>query len=125
MSKKIYKDVKKFVIDRSKWLRGQGSINSYLLDNEGKMCCLGFYAQECGLRPQDIKNVAEPITVVVSKKKDWNSFLIATDGAVDNSPDTWKLMEINDDPKLDDKVREKFIKDRFAEHDIKVKFIGK
>lgn len=39
--------MKKVVVDRSKWLRGEGALNSFLLrESDGKMCCLGFVLKQ-------------------------------------------------------------------------------
>lgn len=39
--------MKKVVVDRSKWLRGEGAVNSFLLrESDGKMCCLGFVLKQ-------------------------------------------------------------------------------
>lgn len=46
----------KLTIDRSKWLRGEGSDESYLLrESDGKMCCVGFFAIACGVSPDEIR----------------------------------------------------------------------
>lgn len=39
--------MKKVTVDRSKWLRGEGPMDSFLLRaTDGKMCCLGFVLQQ-------------------------------------------------------------------------------
>lgn len=40
--------LRKFVVDRKKWLRGEGADDSGLLVR-GRMCCLGFVCQQCGI----------------------------------------------------------------------------
>lgn len=45
----------KVTIDRKTWLRGEGATKSALLRTEdGKKCCLGFYANSCGLDDESI-----------------------------------------------------------------------
>lgn len=45
-------------IDRAAWLRGEGGILSFLLrPSDGKMCCLGFYAEACGMADKDLNGV--------------------------------------------------------------------
>jgi hypothetical protein len=40
----------KFVIDRSKWLRGEGTGDSFLLrPSDGKMCCVGQMCKQLGV----------------------------------------------------------------------------
>jgi hypothetical protein len=54
--------VTKFVIDRERWLRGDRPDlgMSMLRDEHGRMCCLGFYAEACGVAPEAIEQVADP-----------------------------------------------------------------
>jgi hypothetical protein len=60
------KKVLKVVVDRTKWLRGQGGVVSYLLAPppsqvaipphlEGKMCCLGFACKVLDYTDDDIR----------------------------------------------------------------------
>jgi hypothetical protein len=45
----------KLVIDRTLWLRGEGSGDSYLRrERDGKQCCLGFYCLAQGLSEETI-----------------------------------------------------------------------
>lgn len=120
---KVYKDVKSFEIDRSKWYRGRGSMGSYLLNGYGQMCCLGFYALACGLPEEEIRIVEEPSSVI-EDQSDWESFLINEYefGGVINSMDCNRLMEVNDDEHMDDKERESIITEVFKAHDIDVTF---
>lgn len=56
--------VKKLTIDRSKWLRGEGANDSYLLrERDGKMCCLGFWCLMHGLTAEDISNHETPADI--------------------------------------------------------------
>lgn len=121
--KKEYKDVKTFTVKRSEWLRGF-NINSCLLNEDGKMCCLGFYARACGLRKQDILDMSDPEQCTSVKNKKWNTFLIDDDdGSDDNSQYCWELMEANDDKNLSDKKREKKLTSTFKKAGVKVEFV--
>ena len=67
---------KKFIIDRSKWrcggnlsdggtnLRGEGI--TYLLNNQGFMCCLGQVAKQCGVDEYDLLETEYPYGLDVS-----------------------------------------------------------
>lgn len=58
-------------IERSKWLRGEGGNASSLLRAEdGKMCCLGFAALKCGLKPEWIEGKATPGAAVIHHSDD-------------------------------------------------------
>ncbi len=46
----------------SKWSRGKTS-SCQLLDEQGKMCCLGFLAKDCGARDSQILNWGMPGSV--------------------------------------------------------------
>lgn len=124
----VRKDVRKFTVKRSKWLRGNGGV-SQLLNNEGKMCCLGFYGRECGLRPQDIRDQATPSDVDDTRdEKIWNTFLIKDDtintlNSPRDSKAAVKLMRINDSKALSDEKREEKLTAEFLKWGIKVKFV--
>jgi hypothetical protein len=117
----------KLVIDRSKWLRGEGSDDSYLLRNEdGKLCCLGFYAQACGLETEAITNVATPAQVpkYANIWGDGACWLFDESNVSSTCND---LMMINDEklPFFDsEKEREEQVAAIFAKHGVQVEFVG-
>lgn len=116
--------MKKLVIDRSKWQRGEGY--AQLLDDEtGKMCCLGIYLRACGKAPSTIANRSFPCQIpnrLFPKEADWLLEGLGEDrfdSAVAN-----KLMYVNDSRMKTEKQRETFIKETFAKQGIKVEFVG-
>lgn len=129
--KKIYKDVKKFTIKRSKWSRAPSMLNApgnwenSLLNPDGTKCCLGFYADSCGLQSKDIKCVSSPMQVINIQNKNWDTFLTENLGNEYeyNAKDCVELIDINDDPTTTDKFKEKQIAKIFEKHGVKVKFI--
>ncbi len=50
----------KFTVKRSTWARGCGSLDSFLLNYNGKMCCLGFLARELGFSEESIEGRPHP-----------------------------------------------------------------
>lgn len=110
----------KLIIDREKWLRGEGPDDSFLLRRDDKkMCCLGFYALACGLDQIDICQTREPANIVglLVGKADW---LLKLDGGkIENSDSAKELMRINDAD-----GDEKLIAQRFAENGVEVEFIN-
>jgi len=45
----------KLIIDRVKWLRGEGDFESMLYrSTDGKMCCLGFLGEMCGVSKEEM-----------------------------------------------------------------------
>jgi hypothetical protein len=52
--------VKSFVIDRTKWLRGEGNTPSCLLRRtDEKMCCVGILCSQSGYTPTAIRGVRD------------------------------------------------------------------
>lgn len=116
--------MEKLVIDRTKWLRGEGSEASRLLrPSDGKMCCLGFYSLSCGLTDKDIQNIpAAPEIAEIPEVMDW---LIEDCGnRIVHSDDAAELMDYNDTPPIRDTDREAHITEIFAKHGIEVEFIN-
>ena len=61
MSDNEAKEPLRVTIDRSRWLRGEGSHSSSLLrGSDGKMCCLGFVALAAGHSKEEIKGRQAP-----------------------------------------------------------------
>jgi hypothetical protein len=44
----------KVIVDRERWLRGEGSNASALYREDGKMCCMGFAAIAAGYKKSDL-----------------------------------------------------------------------
>lgn len=129
MKKKTYKDVTSFVVDRKNWYRGQSAVNSKLLNDEGKMCCLGFYAMACGLRKQDIKN-KRTLPEVINLGKNWQTKLVDPADTVNNvvmqqsSFLCRELMSVNDFSFLPEEEREKRLMKKFQSIGIEITFVG-
>jgi hypothetical protein len=113
MKQRIYKDVKSFTILRKKWIRGEDPEETFLLrKDDGKMCCLGFYGQACGISDRDLLGVAEPSgvneyhpkiiwdTKLIEEKTGWGTKVCDA------------LIRINDE-NSPDKVKEKKITEKF------------
>jgi hypothetical protein len=49
----------RIVIDRALWMRGSPD-NSRLLNDEGKMCCLGFLGRACGFTEEELGYAVSP-----------------------------------------------------------------
>lgn len=60
----------KLVIDRSKWRTGDagpdatGQGPTALLNDQGFMCCLGFYSRACGYTDEEIQGACEPSDIL-------------------------------------------------------------
>lgn len=122
----------KFIINRVKWGRGKGSIDSRLLNSDtDKKCCVGFYANALGFTDEEIKgrSLLEDLTVnsaptATLKKKHLIPNWCLTD--TENSfTDIRQLYTWNDDGIIkNEQEREKKIKELFARHDVEVEFVG-
>ena len=55
----------KLTIDRKRW--GFGNKGGSLLNGEGKMCCLGFFALQCGYTRKDIFDKGTPLDIFNGK----------------------------------------------------------
>jgi hypothetical protein len=110
----------KLIIDRNKWLRGEGDEDSYLLrSSDGKMCCLGFLAKECGHADCEISDVCAP-PKIRNRKSKMNDLV---EGSLPSGLCSELMME-NDDQGKSDSYREMFIKEKLSELDIEVEFIN-
>jgi hypothetical protein len=112
------KDIKELVIDRARW--GFGTGRGTLYDSStNKMCCLGFLARACGSKVYDILDASFPVDGQAPR-----AFTAGTDDGI-GSPSAITAVNINDASNLHLTAREKRIKTLFANHGIKVKFVGR
>jgi hypothetical protein len=122
----------KYIIDRTKWLRGEGSGASKLLrPSDGKMCCLGMVALQCGLDMRQIMDRGEPKSCsLVDPKSEalWPSWMgidkvAVGDGYDDNHP-VAAAMICNDSRQIEDHDREAQLSAIFAQHGDELTFIN-
>lgn len=114
----------KFVISRSKWLRGSKK-NSVLLDNTGKMCCLGFYATSLGVSEADIAGKATPESAYTVEWPEWvRTYACSSDRRSFDSDSILEIIDTNDSPDLTDSQRERRLTRHFARQGIKVRFVS-
>jgi 3-methyladenine DNA glycosylase Mpg len=116
-----------FVVQRSKWLRGTRGRDTYLFDDHGARCCLGFVASQCGVADSVLLNVAPPRDIkpfevlqqldgLLTRPareyvRDWTDSALADDA-----------MRINDDADITDAERETSLSFLFAEHGYALRF---
>jgi hypothetical protein len=118
----------KFTIDRAKWFRGQGSDASALLRANGQRCCLGFYAQACGLTDNQIMDKTAPNHVGLIGKDEWDNILLTNSfpnqSWMQHSKDARDLIIVNDSMHVSGADREKRITEIFSKKGIEVEFVG-
>lgn len=113
------------IIKRSKWLRGEGGENSFLLrESDGKMCCLGFYGKVIGISAYRLKGYRSPTDNKASylefkKRAPW---LLHDRLHLTQSTACISLI-LNNDSKVLDANREELIALIFAENNVIVKFV--
>lgn len=121
--------IKAFVIDRLIWLRGERN-SALLRDSDCKRCCLGIYAEACGVADGLMVSTADPAELDEASKKtlcdaggDW---LFGEDEySHRNSKATNDLIYANDTSMLSSEPqREKNIARIFAENGVTVTFIN-
>lgn len=112
---------KSFTIDRAKWLRGIGSIESALWRADCG-CCLGHYGVACGIKPDTMRGHGGPRDLYTDKRIQMPDML---DHNHLNARMTFTLMSTNDDQGLSAKERERRIKAGFREIGVRVTFTGK
>lgn len=111
----------KLIIDRQRWLRGEGSNDSCLLrESDKKMCCLGFYCTAKGksqedildlVTPGDFSNPHEEFPELITDEERANTICSA-------------LIRSNDDLYLEEKHRESKIQEEFKKLEVDVEFIN-
>jgi hypothetical protein len=104
---------KVLTIQRSKWYRGQGSDESYLLNCAGQMCCLGFDALARGLSAEDIEIAGDPSGVSFAPEFYKEAMLVENikNGWLECNDAVTKAIEHNDDPGIADAEREVLIRE--------------
>jgi hypothetical protein len=113
------KKVKTFVIDRDRWLRGEGLSFSSLVSPDGTLCVLGFVGESVGV-PIEAMNEDEAYLPNDLDDKYYRLFHLITSQSVD-----WKAFtEINDSIFISDKVREQKLQALAETYGFKFKFVS-
>ena len=124
------KKQRKIRIKRSKWLRGDPSdhfkddqksyITTYMCDRDGRMCCLGFAANQIsGIAKKEMVELSEPADVYIRQ-----SFLTNTiDGVAFNSRLAVLAIEINDAQNITEEQRETELTKLFKKNGIELEFV--
>lgn len=114
MARIALKKLTHFVLDYKKWRAGRNGGNrvgkgddTYLLNQEGYMCCLGQFCEQAGFEKESLWNVENPstlstttrITIPVLTQKSHNQYYRF------DSPVAGLMMDINDDADIGTKRR--------------------
>ena len=134
--------VKRFVIDRTVWLRGLDTMPendddddpcSYLLRKcDGLKCCLGIYLSQCGMSdgqltgknlPSACPRLPEEAEWLTAKLSYTNSSRLTIPASYAQVED--EFADVNDSRDINEQERESKVKEMFAAQGIKVSFKGK
>lgn len=128
----------KVVIPRSRWLRGEGAMKSFLLRaSDGKMCCLGHACLALGKTEDDIRQVKSPnskhklathdlygeTTECVHPGKGTRLVVEMPEGITSVPDAVSRAMNLNDVYELPDAEREPLIAQALAEVGLDVEFV--
>lgn len=114
----------KVVVDRQKWLRGEGSADSYLLrSKDSKMCCLGFACVALGVKKELLEDLRTPCNLY-SEEFDKLKGLITRNiiGAPVNKITCSAAMSLNDCKSISDAEREEELIEAGKKMDIEFEF---
>jgi hypothetical protein len=109
----------KFYISRKKWARGGINGQSFLVNTQGGMCCLGFYGEACGVPEEKMLRVSFPNSIDIEEQ---DKFVGLIDEAGGANGLCRKLMKANDDKDTTDEHKESEIKRLFKKIDVEVVF---
>ena len=110
--------MKRLVIDRKRWIRGEGFDDSYLYrGDDGKKCCVGFYARQLLRLPvRAIKDVQSLDMLLRDVGFDTSApFADKVPKWGNRSPDIYELYTVNDNRDMDSRKREIRITKIFGE----------
>ena len=108
----------KFTVKKSEWNRAHLFGLSFLLNNSGKKCCLGFVGQQCGINDLLLVDYSYPIAA----NKAWPEwFWNVIDYNSDAKHAYLHLAEINDSISSDEE-KELKIKEIFAKFNDEIVF---
>lgn len=111
--------MERLVIDRSKWLRGEGSMESRLYrSSDGKMCCIGFLALARGCTLADIadRSAVESRRLEVKPRR-------LSNFPIDQFAPLPVAYDVNDAADINDDTREEKLTTIFAEMGYEVEFV--
>jgi hypothetical protein len=113
-----------FTITRSKWLRGETWINSYLLrESDGKQCCMGQVCQQLGVPESDLKGARGVSTERINQHQELIRDFLSPENPAFHSAWVGECYCVNDEPGLSEADREGRLASAFREHGHELIFI--
>ena len=118
----------KVTINRAKWLSGHlgKSLESFLRDKKGNMCCLGFACRAARIPARYILGSGYPSDVALDETpKALRDLFVEKEWVRTDSPVARSLVEANDDLKISPAVRERRIKSLGKQAGLQFVFTGR
>lgn len=116
--------LKKFTVDRAKWTGDNEYLINYfsqLYESEnGRKCCIGFYASACGLYDSEISDIDDPEELFSHNNIHLTGFI--DDVNYENNEFSSYAMQINDDTDISMEEKESKLIALFAEQGITLTF---
>lgn len=112
----------KVTVKRKDWLRGRGP--SFLRDDTGQMCCLGFVCLALGYTPEGLTGVRTPHRLEPNLQPVFDAKLVSAAQWATSTPTCVTMMTINDNRMLQEAEREHALKAEAATIDIELEFVG-
>lgn len=122
-----WQDVKEFTVVRPMWARGGQNGEALLKNEDGAMCCLGFYGKACGATEGELLGSSSPALFNEHRRKGiFPPWMVQqlTEYFSENLRDCKNLMEYNDECRYTDYVREQRISEIFEKHGVTVRFVN-
>jgi hypothetical protein len=117
-----------FVINRKTWRCGQngdfshGEGDTYLLNEQGYMCCLGQMCLQLGVKATNLINTGAPCDIHISSKK---LPTLLVNKHINNTLFAQEAMHINDSTFINDQERERKLSALASRWKHKITFKGK
>lgn len=121
----------KFEVKRREWIRGgrwlsvlyQPVSNRCPDDPDIRRCCLGFFANACGISDRSLGDWTTPTAHQRGKKAVPPEWAALTNDEGTNTKLCLRLMINNDDPGISDEIREEVLTALFAKLGHRVSFV--
>lgn len=122
----------RFEVKRSEWVRGDGSISALLLSEnnrrpdspERKRCCLGFFANACGIPDEELEERPSPASVsAFGVSTDWDALSYGSGLSADDTEHCREIITCNDTAGATDTRREKELRRLFDEIGHEIVFV--
>ncbi len=116
----------KFVLNKAKWLRGDASISQLHRHSDGKMCCVGQLAQQCGAQLESLTGRQTALALHNQGELPEALSWLVDDAEPDFADDSRASIEvygINDLSGLPDKTRIAQLRQIFARHGIEMEVV--